>query len=103
MKKYYMGYSECCDYINRLSEKFGVPFDTWDCREGCLQDNFIGSFVKEGYNPFTIMAIEHYSNCWSSDLEVTVARTKGDNEKIDKRWYEFTEAYDAEFPEEEEV
>ena len=103
MKRYYFGWSELWNQINKLSEKFGVPFETWDCREGCLVDSFIGSFNMEGYNPFTIMATEHYLNPWSSDLEVTVARTKGDNEKIDKLWWKFAEAYDEEFPQEEEV
>lgn len=103
MKKYYLGYSEYCELITGLSEKFGVPFDTWDCREGCLQDYSIGSFCRDGYYPVTIMAKEHYLNPWSSDLEVTIARTEKDNEKIDKLWYQFIEAYDAEYPEEEEV
>lgn len=103
MKKYYLGWSECCELINGLSEKFGVPFDTWDCREGCLQDNFIGSFCSEGYHPVTIMAIEHYLNPWNSDLEVTIARTERDNDRIDKKWWKFAEEYDKEFPQEEEV
>lgn len=101
MKKYYMGYSELNNYINRLSDKFGTPFECYDFREGCLQDNFIGSFCKEGCYPFTIMAKEHYLNCWSSDLEVTIARTKRDNEKIEKWWYEFTDLYDEEYPPED--
>lgn len=103
MRKYYLGYSEYCELINGLSDKFGTPFECWDCREGCLQDYSIGSFYKEGCHPFTIMAKEHYLNPWNSDLEVTIARTARDNKKIDDLWQEFVDAYDAEFPQEDEV
>lgn len=103
MKKYYLKNNQVNYLLSELETKIGVPFDTWDCREGVLVDSFIGSFCKDGYVPLTIMCKEHYLNPWSSDLEVTIARTEGDNKKLDKRWYEFAEAYDAEYPEEEEV
>lgn len=103
MKKYYLTYSEVDQLLEGLAEKFGTYFEAWDCREGVLVDSFIGSFNMEGCYPVTIMAKEHYLNPWSSDLEITIARTERDNKKIEKMWYEFAEAYDEEYPQKEEV
>lgn len=99
MKYYTMGHTDLMESIERLSEKFGVPFETWDGRDGCLVDNFIGSFNKPGCYPVTIMATEKYLNCWSSCLSVTVARTERDNKKIDNLWNNFIESYDLEYEE----
>ncbi|MBO6194622.1 MAG: hypothetical protein J6O00_10825 [Clostridiales bacterium] len=96
MKEYQLSQSEATELINGLEEKFGVPFESIDAREGCLTDYFIGRFNIEGSWPVTIMAKEHYLNPNSSDLTVTIARTEKDNEKLLKRWDEFTEAYDKE-------
>ena len=97
MKTYYLTHTEVNDLLTGLENKFHTPFDTIDGRDGCLVDNFIGSFTREGYYPFTIMATEHYLNEWSSDLKVTIARTERDNKRISKSWDDFVTAYDKEF------
>jgi hypothetical protein len=94
MKTYYLSGTELSQVLEGLEKKFKVPFETWDCRDGCLLDNYIGSFYMEGCNPFTMMVKEHYLNPNSSDYCVTIARTEGDNRKIDKLWNEFITAYD---------
>ena len=66
--------------------------ETLEFREGCLQDNFIVG-TKRGYAAI----YEHYVNPWVSDLIVEFEA--GDAPNVWKRWEEFTEAYDKEYPE----
>ena len=66
--------------------------ETLDCREGSLQDNFIVG-TKRGYAAI----YEHYVNSWASDFLVEFEA--GDAPNVWKRWEEFCDRYDAEYPE----
>lgn len=99
MKVYTLTYSDTMELIDGLEKKFGTGFETLDGRNGTLIDSFIGTFNRDGYYPFTIMAIETYRNEWTSVYTVTIVRTERDNKKIDNLWNDFITEYDNEYEE----
>lgn len=95
MRKFYVGYSDGCKLANDFIA-YGQEVETIDFRDGSLQDYFLctaGNLLIAGF--------EHYENPWSSSIELWIAQTDRDKARLEKKWYEFTEAYDIEYPQEE--
>ena len=73
--------------------KFDETFtETFDFREGCLLDNYIG--IRENGN--AALVFEKYQNCWCSKYEVYETETDSEYNELWEIWEAFRDSYDLE-------